>query len=670
MNIRRGLVFCLMLAATTPWAGAGESLSDGGDSPDLFSSSLEELMQVKLVTPSRQSETLLDTPSASYIITGEDIRRSGATSVPDALRLAPGVSVSRIDLSRWAVSMRGFHSQYSKNLLVLADGRSVYTPVFSGTHWDNFDFMLEDIDRIEVVRGPGATTWGANAVNGVINVISKSAEDTQGGLISLGGGTTEEVFGALRYGGKINDTTHYRVYVKGFERDGFDDNEGEDTGTSWDAAQTGFRMDGEPSAWDSWTLQGDLYESDSTIAARPSTPTADALTYQDVDNSGGNLLGRWNRTISESSSLRLQAYYDRVDRDLLPALRERRDTIDLDVQHDFALTDNQQLVYGAGYRFIHEDSTSGRFITFDPEERDSHLYSAFIQDNIRLMDDRLTLTFGSKFEDHEYTGLEVQPDARALYKLTAEQSVWAAVSRAVRTPSRLEYEGSYLLDIAVENQQPVLLTIFGNDDQQSEEVLAYETGYRAIPNESWIFDIALYYYDYDNLVSAEPGADIASPVPGGPTIRPYYSSNDNEGEGYGGEMSTHWIACDWASFQASYSLGKLNLENSSGGTDSIALLASDKSPQHMVSLQSLLQLARNVEFDVTVRYVDELSGLDVPSYWNADVRLGWMMRKDIELAVVGQNLLEDQHAEFKTQFYNGLQTEIERSVYGKITWMF
>jgi len=660
-----------MMSLATMMTSAAESPKNSGDeSPDLFSSSLERLMQIKLVTPSRHSDMLLNTPSASYVITGEDIRRSGATTIADSLRLAPGVSVSRIDLSRWAISMRGFHSQYSKNLLVMVDGRSVYTPLFSGTIWELQDVMLEDVDRIEVVRGPGGSTWGANAVNGVINVISKSAEETQGGLISLGGGTVEELFGALRYGGKINENTFYRAYVKGFERDGFVDDEGDDTGTSWDAAQGGFRIDGEPTAWDTWTLQGDLYSSDSSIAARPSTPGTDALTYQDVESTGGNVLGKWNHTISDSSSIRLQAYYDRVERDLLPSVEEKRDTIDFDAQHEFALADNQQFVYGAGYRFMHEDSTSGRFITFDPEKKDSHLYSAFLQDNIYLMDDRLTLTVGSKFEDHEYTGLEVQPDARVLYKLTPEQSVWAAISRAVRTPSRLEYEGSYLLDVSVENQQPVLLTIVGNDDQESEEVLAYETGYRAIPNESWIFDAALYYYDYDSLVSAEPGADIPSPVPGGPTVRPYYASNNNEGKGYGGELATHWIASDWATFQASYSIGKLDLENSAGGQDTIALLASDKSPEHMVSLQSLFQLCRNVEFDITMRYVDELSGLDVPSYWNADVRLGWMIRNGIEFSIVGQNLLEDQHAEFTQQFYNGLETEIERSVYGKVTWMF
>lgn len=650
---------------------AGELPEDPAEGPsELFESSLEELMKMTITTPSKRPVMLLDSPSAAYVITAEDIRRSGVTSIPDALRMAPGLTVSRIDVSRWAVSMRGFHGQYAKHLLVMIDGRSVYTPLFSGVTWELPDVMLEDIDRIEVVRGPGASTWGANAVNGVVNIITKSAKDTQGGLVSFGGGNVEEAFGSARYGGAINENTHYRVYVKAFERDGFVDSDGDDTQASWDQVRGGFRLDGEPTAWDTWSLSGDVFSSDPQIAARPASapPGSDAIQLQDADNVGASLVGKWDHVITETSVLRLQSYYDYIDRDVLPSFKEQRDTFDLDLQHEFALTDHQQFVWGGGYRYYRENNESGQFVKFTPEEQDMSLYSLFVQDNIKLMDERLTLTVGSKFEEHEFTGWEVQPDARALYKLTDKQSVWASVSRAVRIPTRVEYEGSYLLDIEVENGKPVFLTIVGDDDQVSEELIAYETGYRAIPTEKLTLETALYYYDYDKLASAEPGPDFVGA--NGQTVRPYFADNKNEGEGYGGEVSANWIACDWAAFQTAYSLAQLDLRNTDGGKDTVALLNEGKTPEHQVSLRTMLQVAKNVEYDVWVRWVDDLSALDVPSYWTMDMRVGWMARRNLELAIVGQNLLDDHHPEFKAAFYNGIEPEVVRSVYAKATYFF
>ncbi len=657
----------LLMAGWVHVAGAEEQAT----AAPLHQSTLEELMRMEITTPSKRPEELLNTPAAAYVITGEDIRRSGVTSIPDALRMAPGVTVSRIDVSRWAVSMRGFHGQYAKHLLVMIDGRSVYTPLFSGVTWDMQDVMLEDIDRIEVVRGPGASTWGANAVNGVINIITKSAKDTQGGVVTAGGGTIEEAFGGARYGGAINENTFYRVYVKAFERGGFVDQNGNDTDATWDSVRGGFRLDGEPTAWDTWSLQGDVYNSEPEIAARPANapPGSDAIQLQEADNIGASLVGSWNHVFTDTSILRLQSYYDYIDRDVSPSFKEQRDTFDFDAQHEFALTDNQQFVYGAGYRFARESNESGRFVTFDPEDRDLHLYSLFVQDNISLLDDRLILTVGSKFEHHEFTDWETQPDARVLYKLTENQSVWASVARAVRIPTRVEYEGSYLLDIEVENGQPVFLTIVGDDDQVSEELIAYETGYRAIPIETLTLELALFYYDYDKLVSAEPGKDIVNPTTG-QIVRPLVASNKNEGEAYGGEVSANWIATDWLSFQTAYSLAQLDLRNTDGGRDTVALLNEGKTPEHQVSLRSMFQLSRTVEFDLWVRYIDDLSALDVPSYWTTDARVGWMARKDLELAVVGQNLVDDRHSEFKAAFFNGIEPEVERSVYAKATWFF
>jgi iron complex outermembrane receptor protein len=643
---------------------------EGGGSASLYTTPLEELMQIKVITPAKHPEALMDTPSAVHIISGEDIRRSGATSLPDAMRLAPGMTVSRIDLSRWAVSMRGFHGQYAKHLLVMIDGRSIYTPLFSGVTWSLEDVMLEDVERIEVVRGPGAASWGANAVNGVINVITKSSADTQGGLATFGVGSVEEVFGSLRYGGQLNPSTTYRVYLKAFERGGFVDEDGEDTPSSWDQVRGGFRLDGEPSAWDAWTLQGDLYQSQPTIAARPASPAGAETLVQEADNVGGNLLGTWHRVLNDTDSWTVRSYYDRVDRDFLPSFSEVRDTVDLDMQHSFALTENQQLTWGGGYRYIREDNTSGQFLTFDPEETEIHQGNVFVEDMVRLLDDRLHVTAGAKLEYHDFMDEELQPHLRALYKLTGRQSVWAAVSRAVRVPTRVEYEGRYLLDIAVEDGKPVYLTIVGNDEQVPEELIAYEVGYRALPTDRVSVDATAYYYDYDKLVSAEPGPDRPPATPGGPVVRPLFADNKNEGEGYGGEAVVRWIANDWASFELMYSLARLHLRNTDGGRDTVALLNEGKTPQHQASLRAMLEVAPSVSLDTWVRYVDPLTELEVPSYWEVDAQVTWRIRPDLELAVVGQNLIDDQHGEFRESFLNGLRTEVPRSVYGKVTWMF
>jgi iron complex outermembrane receptor protein len=389
---------------------------------------VEELMDVEVTSVSRRPEKLTEAASAIQVITGEDIRRSGANSIPEALRLAPNLQVAQVNSSQWAVSSRGFNNVLSNKLLVMIDGRTVYTPLYAGVFWDVQDALLEDIDRIEVVSGPGGTLWGANAVNGVINIITKSAKDTQGFFMEAGAGTESNGFGSMRYGGQLSPGLYYRVYGKGFNRDELVVADGSDAGDGWDMGQGGFRLDWEPNQDDVLTLQSDFYDS---------KPNPEAAS-DPVVAMGGNILGRWTHKISDDSDFQVQFYYDRTRRDFNDEFTENLDTYDFDAQHRFQIGDRQEIIWGLGYRRMDDSVANLELLGFDPGNKTLSLYSAFIQDEITLIEDRLRLTLGSKFEHNEYTGFEVQPSGRLAWTPSTEHTVWAAVSRAVRTPSRID----------------------------------------------------------------------------------------------------------------------------------------------------------------------------------------------------------------------------------------
>ncbi len=413
-----------------------------GSQPDplhqLKQLSLEQLMNIEVTSVAKKEQKVGETAAAIFVITQEEIRRSGVTSIPEALRLAPGVTVSRIDGNSWAIGVRGFGSGLSRSVLVLIDGRSVYTPLFAGVYWDVQDTLLEDIDRIEVIRGPGGTIWGANAVNGVINIITKSATETQGLLATAGGGSEEKGFGSLRYGGKIGEDFSYRVHGKGFRRDGQFTPHLSDV-DDWQMGQGGFRTDWSLSERDKLTFQGDIYKGYSGLRTQVSSFSApfSTIVERDTDLSGMNLLGRWNRTLSETSNLALQIYYDRTFR-REPTFQEERNTVDFDFQHRFKIAGRQELIWGLGYRFTKGDTESVPTLVISPRNRADNLFSAFLQDEIVLVEDLLRLTVGSKFEHNDYTGFEFQPSGRLLWTPAARHVLWASFSRAVRTPSRVD----------------------------------------------------------------------------------------------------------------------------------------------------------------------------------------------------------------------------------------
>ena len=663
--------FAAMLLAANSGAQSHQSV------PDVTTLSMEDLMNMQVTSVSKRTQKVADAAAAVFVITQEDIRRSGATSIPEALRLVPGLEVARIDENKWAIASRGFNGRFDNKLLVLIDGRSVYTPLFSGVYWNVQDVMLEDIDRIEVIRGPGATLWGANAVNGVINIISKKAKDTQSGVVTAGAGSEERGSGGVRYGSKIGDTS-YRAYGKYFNWGPSLYPTGMTAHDGWDAMRGGFRADWTPAGANSLTLQGDIYHSKygETLTV-PSLNAPYSSTFPNNGNySGGNILGRWNHS-SEGSSMSLQMYYDNTTIADNSLFVDHQNIFDMDFQHGFHVGDSQQFVWGLGYRSIRDRNDSSFSVSLQPNQVTLNHFSAFVQDEISLVDNRLRLTFGSKFEHNDFTGFEVQPNARLLWTLTPNQSVWTAVSRAVRTPALTE-EGLRLNSAVIPPATPTnptpfpaVVTVFGSHQFQSEDLLAYELGYRVQVTSSLSADIATFYNRYSNLRTAEPGAPFieGSPAPTDIVV-PFVASNKMSGGTYGAELFADWrVAPKWR-LVGSYSYLQMNIQKNSDSLDPTSDIPNGSSPRHQWYLRSSIDLPKHFEHDTTLRFVDHLPSLSIPSYYSLDAHLGWRPVPRVEFSIGGQNLLDNQHLEFIPDFINTAPTVVKRTVYGSMTFKF
>ncbi len=646
------------LAVVLGLALAGEPARAADPRADLSRLSLEELMEVEVTSVSKRAQKLSEAPAAVTVLTADDLRRSGHTSIPEALRMVPGLHVARIDANKWAITSRGFNGRFANKLLVLIDGRSVYTPLFSGVYWSVQDVPLEDVDRIEVIRGPGGTLWGANAVNGVINIITKPARDTQGALLSAGAGSHERAFGTARWGGAVGENLHYRLYGRGFDRDAFRTSGNEEATDGWDVLRTGFRLDWELGDRDTLTLQGDAYDGDAGQGF-VFAPGRDR-----IDLRGANLLSRWTRSHSERSQTMLQAYYDRSEREEGLA-GETRDTFDFELQHDFALSDLHQLTAGLNYRVTADRIDGTPFVGFTPDAQTDNLVGAFVQSQRTLVPGRLSATVGSKFEYNEYTGFEIQPTGRLLWTPSERHTFWSAVSRAVRTPSRADTGVSLLLP---SDTPGLFLALEGNRRFESENLLAYEIGYRGLLRHNLTVDAAAFYFEYDDLRSLEvtgPPAFSAFPPPGA-FVAPARFENRLDGHSYGLEFESTWQATQRWKLSAGWTLFKLQLSRDLDSNDPVAEGNEDDSPAHQLHLRSSLDLPGNLELDAAVYYVGKIDGQNVGSYWRGDLRLGWKVREDLELALVGQNLFDHAHPEYGEFF--AIPTEIPRSFYVGVTW--
>lgn len=646
---------------------------------DFTEFSLEELKDIEIISVSKKPEKLSDVSAAVFVITQEDIRRAGVTTIPDALRLAPGVQVARDDLTDWEVTIRGLNKDFSNNLLVLIDGRSVYSPVFSGVFWDVQDTVLADIERIEVIRGPGATVWGANAVNGVINIITKNAKETQGGQVR---GQSNDGTGSLRYGGMVGKETFYRAYVKYFNREKFSDTDDEDepSGDHWRSVRGGFRIDRTPETGDeqnSFTLQGGAYVNRyDTQYDRLSISPPYAVQVSDTsDAAGGYLLGRWRHTCSETSESTVQFYYDYADKDYDDSSANGWiDTYDLEFRNRFKTASKHEIVWGLGYRFITDKffckEQDALQVNMIPRSLDQSLYSAFIQDDIRLIPDRLIVTVGSKIEHNDYTGFEIQPSIRFLWTPKDRHTIWGAVSRAVRTPSRYERDIEETSDIMLPDHpvseelfqgEAVAVNILGNEESlDSETLMAYECGYRLKPLASLWLDATTFYYDYDELIGIRMGEPYVKTEPYSHYVIPYYFKNNLRGEAYGVEIAADWQAVPQLRLRASYSYLKAKqyarIEDKDFQQDG-------SSPNNQFSMCSYMDITKQLELDLWFRYVDSLSENDVDSYVTLDARLSWKPLENLELSVVGQDILEERHQEFSS-------FEIKREIYFKADWRF
>jgi iron complex outermembrane receptor protein len=660
------LLLGVTLAATD---GLAQSSTTSNDWQDL---TLEQLVNVQVTSVSKKQTDLFKSPAAIYVITQEDIRRSGLTSIPELLRMVPGLDVARIDATHWAITARGFNNQFGNKLLVLIDGRTVYTPEFGGVYWNVQDMPLEDLDRIEVIRGPGATLWGANAVNGVINIITKSAKDTQGGLLSVTYGTEDQPSATVRYGGKIGTNLFYRGYVKYFNREGFENTSGAAENDA-DATRGGLRLDWEASDINRLTLQGDYYKSDASETfdeALLTPPFVNTATFTKPDD-GGNILGHWTHDFSETSQLTLQMYYDYLEQGDAP-ITVRDDTYDVDLQHRFALGDRQDIVWGLGYRYQYEAVTTNFFVSLTPPVTHQTILSAFVQDEITVVQDRLHLTIGSKFEHNDFTGFEIEPSARLAWTPTEKQTVWAAISRAVRTPTSVDLS---ILNNRSASQPPlsppILISVVGNPNFKSEELLAYELGYRVEPTKQVSFDVAAFYNVYNRLEEFVQGTPqfVGTPLPPHLVI-PLVAGNNQQGETYGAEFLTEWQATAHWKWTASYTLLQMHISPNTPGTS-----INNDSPQNQFQIRSYLDLPHNVELNGAVYYVDQVSPIfglgekSIPAYVRLDLGLTWRPTKSLEIGVWGQNLLDGQHPEFTSE-NSSVITEIPRSVVGKITWHF
>ena len=625
--------------------------------------SVEELMDIDVTSVSKHPEKLSAAAAAVAVLTQDDIARSGCTSIPELLRLVPGVQVARVDSHTWAVSSRGFNDIFANKLLVMIDGRTVYTPLFSGVFWDVQDTLLEDIERIEVVRGPGATLWGANAVNGVINIITKRAQNTQGFLFSGGGGSEERGFANIRYGVKVGDNAFLRVYSKYLNRDSSGLLGGGQANDAWNMYRSGFRLDWEPTSQNSFTVQGDIYTgTERQTYVTPARFFPFVATADSTDNiAGGNVLGRWSHSFSADSELTVQTYYDRTVR-RSAIFGEDRHTGDVDLQHRFALGQSQELIWGVGYRVTHDDIKNSLNVSLIPNSRSLSLYSGFLQDEIAIVPERLRLTLGSKFEHNDFTGFEIQPSGRLLWTPGHRQTIWGSISRAVRTPSRVESDVR-LNFVPPVPLRPGSITTFGNPNILAEELVAYEVGYRIQPADRLTFDLAVFYNHYDRLRTIEPL--LTGPV------SPSRLANNLWGETYGAEISIIAQPIEAWRLEGGYSFLQAHLHRKGASRDSSTEGTTEgSSPRHQFFIRSLLNIGQQVQFDSTLRYVDALPAPDIPSYLTLDLRLAWRPTKDLEFAIVAQNLLDNRHPEFAPTFIVTPRTEVERGVYGHVVCYF
>lgn len=603
--------------------------------------SLEQLATLRVTSVSKKPKPLANEPASIFVITEQDVRRSGSTSLPEALRLAPNLQVARVDARNYAISARGFNNPFANKLLVLIDGRSVYSPLFSGVYWDAQDVVLEDLDRIEVISGPGGSLWGANAMNGVVNIVTRSAAETQSELISIGGSVHEQQ-AVVRHGGELTNDGFYRIYAKHSQHDDTETAEGISTRTGWERNQAGFRADWE-GYHEHFTLQGDAYSGRLHQFGTP-----------DIKISGANILGRGSREFAPDSRLTVQAYVDHTQRDQPNAFTQHLNIVDLELQHECLIGERHMFLWGGGYRYMSDNIDNDLAFAFLPDDLNMQWRNVFVQDEIKLTAD-LRLTLGNKWEDNPFTGWESLPAVELAWSLGHTQLLWAKAARAVRTPSRIDR------DFYSPTNPPVIdgvprYNIAGGPNFTSEVAKVYEVGYRQQPSPRVSWSITSFYSEYDRLRTLELNDAMTG----------FVFENGAQAETYGIEWWGSWQPTDSWRLHGSLVAQEFDVSLKPGGTDiSSTTGLADDDPHIYSSLRSSYDVSPVVKIDSTLRHVSKLKGSDVPAYTALDVRIAWEITPHVEVSLVGQNLLDSSHPEFGSR---PGRSEYERALYGKLMW--
>ncbi len=608
----------------------------------------ETPMNIQVTSVSRRPERLSDAAASIFVITGDEIRRSGATNLPEAVRLAPALDVVHVNAGGYTISARGFLNSAANKLLVLIDGRTVYTPLFSGVFWDAQDVLLEDVDRIEVISGPGGTLWGVNAVNGVINIITRSAKTTKGGLVSAGGGNLETI-SAVRYGGGAGPDGNYRVYAKYLDGNHTETANGTAKDDAWHKDVAGFRADWER-AGDQLTLSGTAYKG-SEGQPRPGTISISGVKFAlgVIPISGLNLTTRWDRRLANGSTLTLQGYVDRTERTVPPTFADRLNVADLQLLHSLRLARIHAVSWGAEYRYAMDRVTNSQYIAFLPAHLNQTWAAVFAQDEIALRKG-LRLTIGARSERNDYTGGELLPNARLAWNVTPNQMLWTAASRTVRAPSRFDH------DVFVPGKPPFLLT--GGADVVSEVAKVYELGYRGQPATSTTFSATAFHSLYDHLRTQEVA----------PSRTSIFFGNGMQGRTTGIEMwASHQATRSWRLSAGFRGLSE-HFELKAGSNDRAGLAAQEgRDPKRSWRFRSSLDLPYQGELDLTARRVSALATPAVPAYSAVDLRYGWKPRPGMELSLEGSNLLGKGHGEFTDV---STRTQVGRGVFVKFVRHF
>ncbi|WFP51361.1 TonB-dependent receptor [Methylomonas sp. EFPC3] len=680
------LALVVAWSTATQLAEAANQSPEEENLPDLTALSVEQLLNLDVTSVMKTSTDVSHVPAAIYVLSNEDIRRSGATTIPEALRVVPGLNVAKVDGNKWAVSVRGFNTQFANKLLVLVDGRSVYNPLFSGVWWDQQDVMMEDIERIEVIRGPGASLWGANAVNGVINIITKTAKNTQGTLLS-GQVGTQRYGGGVRYGADLGDEAYLKVYARhsnyGDSRTRESSHQAGDEG---DMSKVGFRYDKAFDIANKLSIQGDAFIGDSngapvefpalTANLTPvMAPPYSQLLPANQQFSGHYLQGRWEHHQGTDSTTVVRMYWDRHSRKS-PFLNSQYqiDSFDIDFQHNYKLDDRHLLLWGAGLRFNLNDFENSPQISMSAPQRTDRIYSFFVQDEISLVPDRWRLTLGGKVEHNPVTHFEVQPNARLLWTPDDRNSFWASVSRSVRTPNWVEQNISYSLNLRPPQPGlpvPMITGLVGNPNLEAEKMLGFELGWRGQITPQVSADIALYHYNYDDFTSYSISNSFKIVPPASYVLVSTGLSNLGIAEVYGGEVSLDWQVSDKWKLKANYSHEEDRVRPGNGVPASVVVNEGSSYPVHKAMLWSMYDLTPQLKLDLNWRFVSSTvtNQSFTRGYQDLDARLAWDLGSGLELALVGRNLLDSYHFEYGSDLFS-TATAVQREVYGTLRWQF